>query len=81
MTAGNQCDTCRRFLPQHAPGLLYLVQQPQESPSFISQMFATPAEPLTFCCMRCVAEYAYVLAMSTEKATGVEQGTGTGWPG
>jgi len=72
MSAGHQCDTCRKFMPQNAPGLLYLVQQPQESPSFITQMFGTPSEPLTFCTMRCVAEYAYVQMVAESKPAGTE---------
>ena len=73
MTAGHQCDNCRKFVPDQSPGLLYLVQQPSESPSFITQMFGTPSEPLTFCGMRCVAEYAYVQVVTgDEQATGIE---------
>jgi hypothetical protein len=74
MTAGHQCDTCRRFVPDRAPGLLYLVRQPSEQPSFLSQLAGTAIEPLTFCCWRCVAEYAYVQVVTSESATGTEPG-------
>ena len=75
MTAGNQCDSCRKFVPQHAPGLLYLVQQPHEPPSFVESMLGSSrAEPLTFCSMRCVAEYAYVQVVTEGKPAGTEPG-------
>ena len=81
MSAGSQCDTCRTFLPQHAPGLLYLVQQ-QQPTDVITAMFGTPSDPLTFCCMRCVAEYAYVVAVTAAAPAGTEPvpRTGLGWP-
>jgi hypothetical protein len=60
MAAGNQCDTCRTFAPQGSPRWLYLVRQPTEPPSFVESMLGCRTEPLTFCSMRCVAEYAYV---------------------
>jgi hypothetical protein len=72
VAAGSQCDSCRKFVPQHAPGLLYLVQQPTEPPSFVESMLGCRAEPLTFCSMRCVAEYAYVQVVTSDRATGTE---------
>ena len=30
MSAGTQCDNCRVFGPQHAPGWFYLGQQPRD---------------------------------------------------
>ncbi len=82
MSAGSQCDNCRAFVPVRQPGVLYLVQQHPAESSFAA-MFGTPSDPLTFCAMRCVAEYAYVLAVATEGAAGTEPTprTGLGWPG
>ena len=75
MTAGSQCDNCRKFVPQHAPGMLYLVRQPPpEQSSFIASILGTPAEPLTFCRMRCVAEYAMAHALIEGSAAGTEPG-------
>jgi hypothetical protein len=64
---GLQCDTCRRFSVSPA-GWLYLVRHPGEQ-SPLAGLFGTPAEPLTFCSMRCVAEYAYAQAVTSEPAT------------
>ena len=33
MSAGTQCDNCRVFGPQHAPGWFYLGQQPRDGES------------------------------------------------
>jgi len=82
MSAGSQCDNCRAFVPVHQPGLLYLVQQ-QPPTDVIAAMFGTPSDPLTFCGMRCVAEYAYVVAVATAAPAGTEPvpRAGLGWPG
>ena len=83
MTAGLQCDTCRTFAPQSSPRWLYLIQQPSEPPSFVESMLGSSrVEPLTFCSMRCVAEHAYVVAMTNGAPAGTEPvpRTGLGWP-
>ena len=75
MTAGLQCDTCRTFAPQGSPRWLYLVRQPPEPPSFVESMLGSSrAEPLTFCSMRCVAEYAVARALVEGNAAGTEPG-------
>jgi len=75
MTAGVQCDTCRRFAPGPPPGWLYLVRQPSSEPSILASLGIGPREePGTFCSMRCVAEYAIVEAAAGEPATGSEPG-------
>ena len=71
MTAGLQCDTCRTFGPQQA-GWLYLVQQPAEQPTWAAALFGTPSEPLTFCSVRCVAEYAVARVLVEGPAAGQE---------
>ena len=61
MTAGTQCDTCRAFGPPHAPGWFVLYQYPageETAPSILSALFGNPSEPLTFCSVRCLAEFA-----------------------
>lgn len=62
MTAGAQCDTCRVFGPPHAPGWFVLYQYPveeeQQVPSIMSALFGNPSEPLTFCTVKCLAEFA-----------------------
>ena len=84
MSAGLQCDTCRKFAPQGAPGWFYVAQQPDESAAYslMSAMLGRPAEPLTFCRARCLAEWAYVRAMASEAPAGDEPAArgGTGWP-
>ena len=74
MSAGTQCDNCRVFGPQHAPGWFYLGQQPRdddEPASVLTALFGRPSEPLTFCTVKCLADWAYVHAMTGE-ATGAE---------
>lgn len=66
MTAGTQCDTCRRFGPVHAPGWFTLFQFPgdDERPSILSALFGgNPSEPLTFCTVKCLAEFATARAL------------------
>lgn len=66
MTAGNQCDNCRKFGPSHAPGWFSLMQQPgdEEQPrSILGALFGTPSEPLTFCTVRCLSEFATARAL------------------
>jgi len=61
MTAGTQCDTCRAFGSPHAPGWFVLYQHPSGedgAPSIMSALFGNPSEPLTFCSVGCVAEFA-----------------------
>jgi hypothetical protein len=74
VTAGLQCDTCRTFAPQSSPRWLYLVQQPSEPPSFVESVLGTRTEPLTFCSMRCIAEYAVARALVEGKPAGTEPG-------
>jgi hypothetical protein len=78
MTAGTQCDNCRTFGPSRAPGWFYLGQQPDESetPSIVAALFGNPSEPLTFCSVKCLADWAYVHAMTGDAAAGTEPGNG-----
>ena len=75
MTAGLQCDTCRTFASQTAVPWLYLVRQTAEQ-SFLSSLSSAlgyqPADPATFCSMRCLAEFAYVQLAAGGAATGTE---------
>ena len=70
MTAGVQCDNCRRFGPPHAPGWFFVAQQPGENEpsSFMTALFGKHGEPLTFCTVKCLAEWAYVHAVASEAA-------------
>ena len=78
MTAGVQCDTCRRFAPSTPPGWVYLVRPSAEPsmPSMLSALgYGAPREePAAFCSMRCLAEYAIVQAAAGEAASGTEPG-------
>ena len=72
MTAGVQCDNCRKFAPTQPPGWLYVVQ-PSAEPAYLLIVMGTPRdEPAMLCSMRCVAEWAYVALVTGEPATGVE---------
>jgi hypothetical protein len=79
VTAGNQCDNCRKFSPGHTPGWLYLIQQPDESdePPIIAALFGTPSEPLTFCTVKCVAEYTYAKAITGDSGVALLMGRRT----
>lgn len=73
MTAGTQCDNCRTFGPPHAPGWFYLGQQPaggEQPQSLAAALFGNPSEPLTFCSIRCLADWAYVRNATAEAAAG-----------
>ena len=77
MTAGTQCDSCRAFGPVHASGWFYVAQQPgeeDEPKSFAAALFGNPSEPLTFCTIRCLADWAYVRNAAAEAAAGTEPG-------
>jgi len=75
VSAGLQCDTCRAFAQGGTPGWLFVAQQPEPSATFsFASMFGQPAEPLTFCTFRCLAEWAYVRAVALGPATGKEPG-------
>ena len=76
MTAGTQCDNCRTFSSSHAPGWFYVAQQPgeEDAPSVMSALFGRPSEPLTFCSIRCLSEWAYVRNAAAEAAAGTEPG-------
>jgi hypothetical protein len=82
MAAGNQCDNCRAFGAPHSRSWLYLVRQPDAPQGFAALIgMPVPAEPLTFCSMLCVGQYAYVQAVTTSPAAGTEPPpAGTGWP-
>jgi hypothetical protein len=75
MTAGLQCDTCRKFGPQQA-GWLYLVQHPpaEQSPlmALVYGSQSVSSEPLTFCSVRCVAECAVARVLVEGPAAGQE---------
>jgi len=70
MTAGSQCDNCRTFAPSHPPGWFYVAQQPGEEavPSLAAALFGKPSEPLTFCSVKCLSEWAYVRNAASEAA-------------
>ena len=74
MTAGVQCDTCRTFSPSHAPGWFFLSQIPGEEqvPSIMTKLFGNSCEPLTFCTVKCVAEFATARALVEEQPAGEE---------
>ena len=77
MTAGVQCDNCRVFGPSRPPGWFVLAQQPREDdepPSVLAALFGNSSEPLTFCTVKCLADWAYVHAMTGEAAAGSEPG-------
>lgn len=87
MTTGNRCDgpACATFSPPGDRRWLYLVCQPDSPPSPLAALGIgpVPVEPLTFCSMRCVAQYAWLEAVVPGPATGAEPAprSGTGWPG
>jgi len=64
MTAGVQCDHCRRFAPMPANGWLHLLQQGEPS-SFLAAFTGSPevSAVATFCSMPCVAQYAMARAL------------------
>ena len=75
MTAGTQCDTCRTFGPPHVPGWFVLYQYPADNdqlPSIMSALFGNPSEPLTFCTVKCLAEFATARALVEEQPAGEE---------
>ena len=74
MTAGTQCDTCRAFGPPHAPGWFVLHQYPgdEERQSVLSALFGNPSEPLTFCTVKCLAEFATARALIEQQPAGEE---------
>ncbi len=76
MTAGTQCDTCRTFGPPHPPGWFYLIQQPGDGnpppASLAAALFGTPSEPLTFCTVKCLSEFATARALVEEQPAGEE---------
>jgi hypothetical protein len=77
VSAGVQCDNCRMFGPSRAPGWFYVAQHPaayDDPPSVFAAIFGNPGEPLTFCTVKCLADWAYVHAMTGEAATGKEPG-------
>ena len=84
MSAGTQCDNCRRFGPSHAPSWFFLAQQPgdEEVVSVMAALFGRPREPFTFCTVRCLAEWAYVHAAAVGAPDGTEPPprSGIGWP-
>lgn len=71
MTAGTQCDNCRTFGPQRAPGWFCVAQQPgeEETPSVLSVLFGNPEQPLTFCGIGCLADWAFVRKAAAELGT------------
>ena len=70
MSAGTQCDNCRKFGPSPAPGWFYVAKQPGEDEprTIMTALFGNPAEPLTFCTVKCLSEWAYVHAAASEAA-------------
>ena len=76
MTAGTQCDNCRVFAPPHPPGWFFLGQQPgeEEAPSALSVLFGRSPEPLAFCTIACLADWAFVQKLAAEASAGSEPG-------
>jgi hypothetical protein len=77
VTAGVQCDNCRVFGPSRAPAWFYVAQQPGETdepPSVLAALFGNPSEPLTFCTIECLRDWAYVHAETNGAAAGTEPG-------
>ena len=73
MTAGVQCETCRVFCPQPSGRWLYVVRPSAEPSSIMASLGIGPREdPLTFCRVLCLAEWAVVQAAINEPATGTE---------
>ena len=73
MTAGVQCDRCRRFAPSTPPGWLYVVK-PSAEPGILASLGigGQRDEPGAFCSMRCLAEWAYVQAVTEAQPAGEE---------
>ena len=85
MTAGVQCDNCREFGPGPPPGWLFLMSQPPTVERDLAARVLGSIdrfEPVTFCSLRCIADWAYVCAMATGAPAGMEPPprAGTGWP-
>jgi hypothetical protein len=75
VSAGTHCDNCRVFGPSHPPGWFYLGQQPgpeEAPPAILTALFGNPSEPLTFCTIKCLAEWAYVRNAAAEALPGTE---------
>ena len=69
MTAGVQCETCRAFSPHPSSAWLYVIR-PAAEPSIMTALGIGPKEdPLTFCSVRCLAEWAYVRLVTSEPGT------------
>lgn len=63
---GSQCDNCRVFQPSPTIGWLTLSRRTREPSAAV--LFSGPGSETagTFCSVKCVAEYAYTLAATTE---------------
>ena len=73
MTAGVQCETRRKFSPQPSGKWLYVIHPPAAEMAVMASLGIGPREdPLTFCRLRCLAEWAYVQLAVGEPATGKE---------
>jgi len=77
MSAGMQCDSCRKFGLPHAPGWVYVVREKDVSTPMAGLMAALggtadTSEPATLCSMACLTEWAYVQAVTEGQATGKE---------
>jgi hypothetical protein len=76
MTAGTQCDNCRTFGPSYAPGWFCVAQHPaedEEPRSLAAALFGRPSEPLTFCTVKCLSEWAFVRNAAAEASAGTER--------
>ena len=71
MTAGAQCDNCRKFAPAPAHGWLHVLQQ--GDPGVLAALTGSGTEVLwTFCTVLCLAQYAMGRALVEGKAAGEE---------
>ena len=71
MSAGVQCDYCRRFAPMPAHGWLHVLQQGE--PGVLAALTGGGSEVLwTFCTVLCLAQYSMAAALVEGRAAGEE---------
>jgi len=73
VTAGVQCDTCRKFSP--SGGNWLHLGRITERVSFMDILTGAPQEyPPAFCTWKCLADYAIARALLEGQPAGEEQG-------